>query len=381
MNDFAEPAPAEQSPVPEAPVQDSAPQVEGKQDDQTNDEPKEQPRRSRREALEKAFADLDQPEPGKEPANRAVAKDDKAKAGQNGEPATQAQPERGPDGKFVSKEQAAPAADPKKAEAQADGKSDAAKPDKAAGTGHDEAPARFSADAKAAWKEAPEPIRAEAHRAIREMEQGIAEYKSRVEPLEPFYQMARTHGVKLEDALGRYVNLENMLRQDPVRGFQEIASNMGMSPQQVAQMLQGGQPGQADPRDQQIMSLRQELQQLKQGFGQINQGMQDQRQSAVLNQIEQFAAQNPRFDELSNSIAEMLQTGFAKDLQDAYDKADRLNPAPAPDPQPDPTPAPAQTREPKSVTGAPSAGSNPAQRKPSTNRTEALKRAFDAAGL
>ncbi|MBO9441383.1 hypothetical protein J7363_04715 [Phaeobacter italicus] len=359
MNDFADTAPAEQSPAPEAQVQSPEPQTEG-QSNEAAPTADAEPRRSRREALEKAFESIDEPEKGKSAENKAVNEAEVQKQ------------ERGPDGKFVSKSQ------PERAEVKPEAKPEA-KPE--GESSHAEAPSRFSADAKAAWKDAPEPIRAEAHRAIREMEQGIAEYKSRVEPLEPFYQMAEQSGVKLEDALGRYVNLENTLRQDPVRGFQEIAANMGLSLQQLSQMLQTGQPGQADPRDQQILALQHQLSQLQQGFGEVNKGIESQQQQAIENQIAQFAADHPRFSELEQTMTELIQTGFAKDLQDAYDKADRLNPAPAPEPQQAPPATPAHTRVSQSVTGAPSAGSNPAQRKPSTNRQEAIQRAMSAAGF
>ncbi|MFG6591278.1 hypothetical protein [Sulfitobacter sp. 1A12157] len=345
------PAPAEQSPVAEPQETQEAP---------TN-EP-EQPRRSRREALEQAFKDVGGEEDQTEP-DAQVAEPKEAK------PADGAQP-RGPDGKFAPKEGAETPKEPAKAEAPTDSPK-----------GHEEPPTRFSADAKTAWKEAPESVRAEAHRAIREMEQGIETYRQRVEPLEPFYKMAEQHNVSLPDVLGRYVNTENTLRQDPVRGFTEIARNMGLSPQQVGQMLLGQQPGQADPRDSEVMQLRQEVQRLSQGYGQVTQTMEQQREQTVTRQIEEFASANPRFEELSDSIAEMLQTGFAKDLQDAYDKADRLNPAPAPQPDMAAPEGMAQTRTPRSVTGAPSPGSNPANRQPSKTRSEALQRAMQRAGF
>jgi hypothetical protein len=348
---------ADETPVVEAEGQE--PQVEQPVDADAEAAPEAdaKPKRSKtaREALERAFA-ADKPEAtAKEGGDKAKPETKVAEAPKDG-------PARTEDGKFAPK-----------AEAKPDAKETEAKP---TGKGLEEPPSRFSPDAKADWAKAPESVRAEAQRAVREMEQGIQEKDAQIAPLKPFFELAQKHGVKLESALERYVNLENMLRDNPTQGFATIAQNMGLTPQQVGRMLMGQAPGQPDARDQQVMQLRAELAELKQGYGRVSQTMQEQQQTAVLSQVEQFAAQNPRFDELSGEIVRMLETGYAANLQDAYEKAARLNPAPAPQPTAAPS-APAQTRMPQSLTGAPSTGSNPASnRAPSKTPREALERAF-----
>lgn len=371
------PAPAEQSPVaePEAiePVEN-----ETQQETPQNEATEAKPKRSRREALEKAFKDVDKdddadgqdadvkadPEPKKADA-KSEAKEKQPEKQKDSEG-----PERGPDGKFVAKEAAG-----KATEGQDEPKATEAKGKLS------EPPARFSEDAKKAWAEAPESIRGEVQRALRETEQGIQKYQQAFEPLKPFMQMAQNDPQKLAGAMQRYVNTEQMLSKDPVRGFSEIARNMGLSPQQVGKMLMGEDPGQPDQRDQEIYQLRQQVQQLAQGYGQVTQTIQQQRQQGVLSQVEQFAAEHPRFDELSEDIALFLETGKAQDLKEAYAMADRINPQPQPEPEPAPPAQPAQTRPARSVTGAPTPGSNPANRKPSSNRKEALQNAFQRAGF
>ncbi|MEM9523127.1 MAG: hypothetical protein AAF982_03900, partial [Pseudomonadota bacterium] len=76
----------------------------------------------------------------------------------------------------------------------------------------------------------------------------------------------------------------------------------------------------------------------------------------------------------------LLETGYASDLRDAYDKADRLNPAPHPAASAAPPP-PVQTRPALSITGAPGAGSDPDARRASKTRSEAIARGFSRAGL
>lgn len=369
----------EQGTAPAAPEAIAEPQGQATQD-QTTEQPAQEgaqseakpqePRRSRREALEKAFSDMDGDAKGEGGKNADVT-EQKADAKQE-------QP-RGQDGKFVAKD-AAP--DGHKAEKPEDAQAKAQEAEKKPASGDfAEPPARFSADAKAAWRDAPDSVKAEVHRAVREMEQGIEQHRQQIEPIKPFLDMAEQSGTRLEDALSRFVNMENLLRADPVQGFSQVAQSMGMTPQQVGQMLLGQQPGQADPRDQQIMQLQQQLQGLTQNFGQVNQTLEQQREQQMSAQVEAFAKEHPRFDELSPEITRLLTTGYAETLEDAYEKAERLNPAPAPEPEPAPSPAPAQTRQAKSVTGAPSAGSNPAQLQPSTTRRGALERAMNRAGL
>lgn len=129
------------------------------------------------------------------------------------EPPKEAQ--RAPDGKFAAKEQPA---EPPKVEA---------KPD----SPHREAPARFSPDAKTAWETAPEPVKAEVHRAIKELEQGHQKYKADAEAwsdLREFDQIAKQHGTTVKQALQGYISLEQQLKNDPLGGLEAIVSRIGL---------------------------------------------------------------------------------------------------------------------------------------------------------
>jgi hypothetical protein len=349
------PAPAEQSSIPadagttpEQPVatsdEQSAPSTEAKAD-ATGDKPKAP---SRREALEKAFKSLD----------------DTPKADDEGQP-------RGPDGKFLPREATDKSAEAVKPE-------EAPKPADEGRKPVSEAPARFSPDAKAAWKDAPEAVRGEINRAISELEGGIRQYQQVLAPLKPFADMAQKSGTTLDAALSAYVNMENTLRQNPAQGLRALAQNLGMTPADMAALLTGQQV-QGNDKDREIVGLRQEINGLKQQLGQLGQSFSQTREQAINENVAKFAADHPRFDELSTEIVRLLETGYASDLADAYTKAERLNPLPQPAITP-PAPAP-QKRPALSVTGAPNAGSNPGQGQPSTTRTEALSRAFQRAGL
>ncbi len=296
---------------------------------------------------------------------RALAKVEGGEAAQDGQL-------RGPDGKFAAKAgEAQPI--PKAQEQQTQTPAPLAEP-----------PSRFSPDAKAAWAQAPVPVQAEIKRAITELETGLQQKDAQLAPLKPYFDMAAQHGVKVHDALGNYVRMEQLLSKDPRAGLTAIAENFGWTLPQMIAFVSDGQAvqkqGQPDQRDQIIGQLRQELAAIKGQVGTVTQTLEQQRVGEVMKQVESFAARNPRFAELENEILRLLTTGYADSLESAYQYADRLNPAPQTAAPAAPVQTP-QTRPVRSVTGAPNAGSTPGARPPSSNRREALTNALSQVGL
>lgn len=272
----------------------------------------------------------------------------------------------------------------------------------------DDAPARFSADAKAAWATAPESVRGEVRRAITELESGLQQKSAQLQqyqPIEPFMAMAHQSGTTLDQALSRYVNLENTLRADPLRGIEAVLANVGMTPAQYAQMAGYTQQPQIDPNtgmampqqgpDPQtqhlIYSLRQEIEQLKQAQNSFTMTLQQREQMEVERQLAEFSKDKPRFNELRKTMGELMDSGMANDLGEAYEKADRLNPGAAPvvappvaqaAPVQPPANIAAQTRKGSlSVAGAPASGSNPATRPASKSVRDSLAFAMSQAGV
>jgi hypothetical protein len=163
-------------------------------------------------------------------------------------------------------------------------------------------PARFSAEAKAAWDTAPETLRAEVSRMEKEFAAGFAKYKTAAERdalLAEFHDMAAKGKTTVKEALSKYVNMENQLRADPIKGLEIICQNVGLSLRDVAALL-GVTPGQG-------------------------QGGADSTHDSVT----KFAAVHPRLEELSEDIVFFLDTGRANDLAEAYSLAERFNLAPS----------------------------------------------------
>ena len=161
-------------------------------------------------------------------------------------------------------------------------------------------PARFSTDAKAAWDEAPEVVRAEVLRMERQFLAGFAKHRAaalRDASISEFHDMAAKGRTTLREALSRYVNMENQLRADPVKGLEIICQNVGMSLDQVAVKVLG-------------LALDR------------GQGANSTHES-----VAKFAADlaHSRFKELSGDIAFFLTSGRTNELDEAYRLAERLN--------------------------------------------------------
>lgn len=350
-----------------------------------------------RGAIDRAFDAVEAMDKGPAPkVEKAEAPPVEKKPEAGGDaPKAEGERERNPDGTFKAKTADVPA------EAQkpvTDAPKDDPKPVSAV-----EPPSRLSPDAKAAWKDAPPAVQADVQRAFREMEQGIEKYRSDAQAfndIREFDHLAKQSGTTVKAALSNYVNMENMLRTDPGRGFVELCKNMGVSPKAVGEFLTGQAGEGADLPTAQTrgieQTLRQEIAALKAEISEV-------RAMPVQQQVQEFASKNPLFNLLANDIASELQAmderGEAKDLQRAYDAAKAKYPelatpaAPLQIPVASSAPADAASAAPKpdltaqtrkgslSLSGAPSSGSNPANRKPPSSARDALDRSFSALGL
>jgi hypothetical protein len=307
-------------------------------------------------------------------------------------PAPAGERERNPDGTF--KPAAAPvAATPPATEAP-----------KPVQTPAGDAPSRFSADAKAAWKDAPEPVRAEVARMERELTQGIETYradaKAYSDTYKPFAEMAARSNLDASATLANYVNIDMLLAKDFGAGIAQIFKNKGQDVRAWAAQLAGQPAPTPQPQDQTIAELRAELATIKHSLGGVSQTVEQQRSEGINRSLEGYVASLPEadqklFNELDAEIAAHLRDpgstladAFARAKQDAEARYTRMfgpRPTPAPSPSPAPaapTPDPAQTRPGNlQISGAPGTGSNPATRKTPSSPRAAVDSAFAQLGI
>jgi len=367
---------------------------------------------SRREAIQAAFDRANNPPPKSKPAETKEAKEAKpadAKKGHNQPPEDtptekfdlKKRPSdvpRGERGQFAPRQRADEADGQQRPELANAGQT--GQPGQRANPLPDHAPyreppPRFSEPGKAEWAAAPESVRADVYRMHREFDGAYQQYRGAAEafmPVAKYHQMAQQHGTTLEKALESYTGIEMKLRADPVAGLDNIVYNLGLTdpetgrrlnlrdiayhvlsqtPEQLKQLQQGNQQSAAQ---QQIGALHREVTGLK---GALHQMHTAQQFHYTRSQVDQFADQHPRFDELGPLIENELKLGF--DLETAYRRAELLHPATH---AAQTRTASAQTRPTnidRSISGAPEAGPSNGQSRPKgppPSRREAVQNAI-----
>jgi len=204
---------------------------------------------------------------------------------------------------------------------------EAAKPEEPEGTWSPEkAPTSWSPKVREQWGKLPEDVRKEIVRREEASVQGVRKLQEEFQPvrqfaerLTPVIQEARALG---QDPSQYVINLavaeRNLRSQDPNEKFNallNIADQYGIP---LRQYLGGEQaPAQSAPAI--PAAVQQELQAMRQ--------WREQEQAQQLqNQIEEFSKGAEFFEDVRNDMAVLLESGAAKDLKEAYDKAVWINP-------------------------------------------------------
>ena len=156
---------------------------------------------------------------------------------------------------------------------------------------------------------------------------GVSTYKNQwdmaapiVEAIRPFEPLLRQYGVAPQQWVTQLGNAHAQLvagtPEQKLHVFQQLANDYGINLGAVT-----GQTG----YDPQFSSIAQELNQIKNQWGQFQQQQEMQEQTQLQNEIASFKDDKPYFEDVRETMAGLLQSGMAHDLQSAYDKAIRLN--------------------------------------------------------
>jgi len=186
----------------------------------------------------------------------------------------------------------------------------------------------------AAWKKpAQEALRAlppETQQYIVEREQqfhkGIQQYKEDAQKgrtlgnaIAPHMEYLQQLQVAPEVAVSKLIETERRLRtSDPetkAKEFVRLAHDYGIDLNSLTSV----------PFDPYHHNLEQRLAQQQAALEQITQSRQMAEQAQLGQTIEQFAQSHEHFDDVRETMADLLDKGFASDLNDAYAKAVRLN--------------------------------------------------------
>ena len=156
---------------------------------------------------------------------------------------------------------------------------------------------------------------------------GVSTYKNQwdmaapiVEAIRPFEQVLQQNNINPAQWISQLGNAHAKLvygsPEQKLTMFAQLANEYGVNLGQLT-----GQTG----YDPQFSQLAQELNQIKNQWSSFQSQQEMVEQSQLQNEIASFRDDKPYFEDVRETMAGLLQSGMAHDLQSAYDKAIRLN--------------------------------------------------------
>jgi hypothetical protein len=300
---------------------------------------------------------------GRQPAaeRRSIREELQANFDAAREPEKPAAPERGEKGRFKKRSgegeaSAEPGAAAAAGEAPQEGASGeaATTPEAPPATGAPAAPAGWSKEAKAAWGELPEPVRAAVAKREADVQKGVDQLKAGYADIDraisPHDAAIRQHGHTRAQAIDQLFGWFRALASNPTQAFPALAKSFnidlaqfaqagGAAPPQVpaagangAAAPAPGQPEAVSPAIQQYIDAMQARQQqleaqINQRFGTLEQTFAQQNEAKTHEVLAAWAKDKPHFEEVRQTMSRLIASGEVPlkegrvDLDGAYETA------------------------------------------------------------
>lgn len=198
-------------------------------------------------------------------------------------------------------------------------------------------PKSWNAEAREMFRELPSKARDYILRREREQEQGVQKLKQQYEAKSQFAD-------QMWGAIAPYQQMIEAEGSDPARAVQNLLNMAAVmrsgSPQQKRELLlqtarqfgvdltgTGGETGagQSQLPEPALNSLQSEISTLKQHIIAQQQAQLQAQQQQILDEIERFKADKPYFEDVQESMGRLIEAGIADGLEDAYERAIRLD--------------------------------------------------------
>lgn len=157
------------------------------------------------------------------------------------------------------------------------------------------------------------------HKGIEQYKQDAYQGRSLNKALAPHLEYLNQVGVAPEQAISTLIQAEKLLRtsdpQTKTQMFMKLAHDYGIDVNSLTNV----------PFDPYKYQLEQQLASQQAMLQQITQSKQIAEEAQLGQTIEQFAQTHEYFDDVRETMADLLDKGLASDLNDAYSKAVRLN--------------------------------------------------------
>lgn len=140
---------------------------------------------------------------------------------------------------------------------------------------------------------------------------------------EPYMNTIRGLGLELPQAVGALMNVDHQLRVLPyeqkLQVLAQVAASYGIDLTGQVQAAQQSYPPQVQALQSELINIKGEIQNYKQQQAAAM-------ESAALAEIQGFAKTAEHFEEARPVMIQLLQSGMAEGIEDAYHKAIRLDP-------------------------------------------------------
>lgn len=208
----------------------------------------------------------------------------------------------------------------------------------------EKAPESFEDKAEPLWKRPPASWKKDYHEPWNTVDDRVKEYvwtreeqmRKGVEPLlskaqyadamqaalDPYMNTIQGLGLKPEQAIGALAQADHVLRTAPpeqkVQYLMQLAQQYGIN-------LNGAQQS-APAVDPNFYALQNELNSVRGEVLNWKQQQEAAQNQALLGEINNFSQKAEHFEEVRPTMIQLLQSGMAESLEEAYDKAIRLDP-------------------------------------------------------
>jgi hypothetical protein len=187
-------------------------------------------------------------------------------------------------------------------------------------------PASWKKDYHEAWITADPKLKEYAWKREEEMRAGVqpllskAQYADQMQQaIEPYMNNIRGLGIEAPQAVKALMEADNVLRhgspQQKQAYFAQLAQQYGINMGDV----------QVQPTDPNFYAIQNELAQVRGEVLNWKQQQENAQNQALLQEIDQFQAKAEYFEEARPTMIQLLNSGVAQDLDDAYQKAIRLD--------------------------------------------------------
>ena len=187
-------------------------------------------------------------------------------------------------------------------------------------------PASWKKDYHEAWTTADPKLKEYAWKREEEMRAGVqplltkAQYADQMQQaIEPYMNNIRGLGIEAPQAVKALMEADNVLRhgspQQKQAYFAQLAQQYGINMGDV----------QIQPTDPNFYAIQNELAQVRGEVLNWKQQQENAQNEALLSEINQFQSKAEYFEEARPTMIQLLNSGVAKDLDDAYQKAIRLD--------------------------------------------------------